>query len=180
MRYRFILLRLGCALISASALARFGFGYGNGIGRLVPKEALVVWRSPKSSKLSDSKVQEAVFDLTNPGGTTVGMTGMHTGRGCAKPTVEPSVVLPGGTCRVSVAGSPFSVGEKSVPITLRTDSTATGFVIDLIHQGTGPILQAQNGLASLAGRWGSARSLLLAYQIVGKHLSQLQIFVSSR
>ena len=53
----------------------------------------------------------------------------ESGCGCATPMIAPTTIGPGEKCTVRVRGRGFPIGEKTVPITLHTDSTAEPKVV---------------------------------------------------
>lgn len=107
----------GAVLIGASGIAWLTSGQMSKPGQLVARQATVTAGGPASSA-------DGTFTLVNVGGLPVKILSVTSGCGCATPTVEPSLIAPGrtGTVTVSTAGATLSVGERTVPITLRTDS----------------------------------------------------------
>ena len=65
---------------------------------------------------------EVSFSLKNVGSGAVRVLSVDSGCGCVVPSVEPSLVAGGQPCRVEARGTPLAAGEKTVEITLHTDS----------------------------------------------------------
>jgi hypothetical protein len=62
------------------------------------------------------------YDLRNVGDIPVKISSIRASCGCAKPTVSPTVVAPGGTAVLRVAVTKPAIGERMVRINLETDS----------------------------------------------------------
>lgn len=95
----------------------------------------------------------------NGGASPVRVLAVESGCGCAKPVVEPRLIKPGGPATVSVHVQGLDVGERTIPITVETDSPVTPHVLLTIrHQGyvQPPYLFRAGG--ELTWSWGDATS----------------------
>ncbi len=94
-------------------------------GHLVAKEPLILWQSPiveLGHPLIDAK---AKFQLANTGGRLVNIVSVESGCGCTKPVPSATAIGPGRSISLDVEGSPFIIGDRTVPITVYTDSAET-------------------------------------------------------
>ncbi len=85
------------------------------------KQRVIDWQSP-ASPAPKTPTPPAVFELENRGVDPVRVLSVESGCGCAKPRVTPLLIEPGGRAKVEVVAPPISVGERVVPITLKTDA----------------------------------------------------------
>jgi hypothetical protein len=99
------------------------------LGKLVAVPSTIVWKSPSVRDGIQSMRAEVEFRLINQGRTTVHITSVESACGCTTPTVRPTEVQPGGTYLLSAVGTPLSSGERTVPITIHTDSSLSPEVI---------------------------------------------------
>ncbi len=113
-----ILLASGGIALSVSSKPR-------GPGSLLPRESVVLWRCPETSKPGFTEAVQSKFEVVNMGGSNVEITSIESGCGCTKPRVEPKVIPPGRSGFVTFEAKPFPIGEKRVSIVLNTDSPKT-------------------------------------------------------
>jgi hypothetical protein len=118
------------AVLAFCSLVELGCYSPDSPSELVVEKPVVTWRgkSFKEGGSIDDGIS-AIFEGRNVGRSSIRILSTESGCGCAQPIVEPTVVKPGQTCRISVQATPFPLGEKSVPITLRTDSKKTPTIL---------------------------------------------------
>lgn len=130
-------------------------------GRLVPESAIVAVATG----------DEASFAVVNAGGQPVRILSATSGCGRAKPIVQPEILLPGRTASVKVktSGTTLGVGERAVPITLRTDSVATPelvLFVQLKSEQVPPYLVRADGELVFRGDLKLGTSRTLAVEVV--------------
>jgi hypothetical protein len=91
-------------------------------GKLVALNYSAVWRSPPIRSGAPRLRAEATFSLVNRGRAAVHVTSLESGCGCTTPRITPTTVQPDGTALVTAIGTPLSSGERTVAITVHTDS----------------------------------------------------------
>jgi hypothetical protein len=69
--------------------------------------------------------------LLNTGGKTVQVTSIESACGCTTPTILPMIIGPGKSAMLSLVGTPLSSGERTVDITIKTDSSISPIL--LVH-----------------------------------------------
>ena len=94
-------------------------------GQLVASKFEAVWKSPPHREAITGLKAKIEVPLWNRGGATVEITAVESGCGCTTPTVQPASIPPGGRAVLTAIGTPLSSGERSVAITVRTDSPPT-------------------------------------------------------
>jgi len=72
---------------------------------------------------------EAKFSLINRGRRPVHITSVESGCGCTTPSVGPTTIPPDGTAIVSAIATPLDSGERTVAITVHTDSPLSSEII---------------------------------------------------
>lgn len=114
----------GLALITFPVVRLIGSALSPEPGRLVPENDPVVWDARRAD--SSTKAQPAaMFRVRNSGETPVQIRSIRSGCDCAVPRVEPKIVPPGGSAVVEVVSEPPEFGERTVVVTLVTDSPVT-------------------------------------------------------
>lgn len=154
-RSRFRLGFVGLLITGASIVAWSFFGRKDfGPGRLTAIEDRLSWStSPNERGAGDRAPRPLVFRLRNDGGSSVRVTSLESGCGCARPTVEPLIVAPGQECRVTVASNQTQTigGERLVPIKVGTDSHVTPTInlsIRIFDERTPPFIGDVDGALS--------------------------------
>ena len=141
-----------------------------GPGNLVAREDVVLWKSPRDQEGRSASQVEARFELENHGSTPVRILTIKAGCGCTSPRVEPSLVPPGGTALVSVSAL-LPIGDKTVPITLTTDSPLTPSVVLALRMiGNRPppfLLQVVGDLSYLGDKSTAESREIVAVTIEG-------------
>ena len=94
-------------------------------GRLVAEEREILWRSPDSELGQPLTPAKARYRLTNQGGSPVHIVAVESGCGCTKPVPSATAIPPGQAITLDVEARPFPIGDRTVPITVRTDSPVT-------------------------------------------------------
>ncbi len=121
-----------------------------GPGRLVPVEPELTWRQPDTP---GPAMADAHFEVVNQGGRSVRVLSIASGCACTTPSIDPSVIAPGATGKITFQATPVPVGERIVVITLNTDSPSTPAVpltLRLIGSRRPPfVLSAKGDLAGL-------------------------------
>ena len=122
---------LGLLIVGGSRLTAGYFGRHAAPGKLVPRQEVMIWRSPveKEFRLLKPDEADATFVVENVGDTSVRILEVETSCGCAKPKIEPTTIAPGKSGTVEVQATPLQIGEKMVSITLHTDSTLSPTII---------------------------------------------------
>ncbi len=112
---------------------------------------------------------DVTFSLRNIGLKSVRVLSVESGCGCVVPSVTPTTVQAGQLCRVEARGTPLDAGEKTVAITLHTDSkTRPDIVLNLRMLGgrKPPFLLSATGNMTYLGVIGRDESRdLVAYTI---------------
>ncbi len=101
-----------------------GFYFEAGIsatGVLVPKSQLAVWQSA-DDRAQGSAGASCRFELVNEGRSPVHIIEVLSGCGCAKPTLDRTLVMPGAAAIVSISASVLPFVQRDVPIEIHTDS----------------------------------------------------------
>ena len=98
-------------------------------GKILVKETSITVRSSPEGDIRDKSDLNAKFQLFNSGGEPVNVLAVESGCGCARPTVHPEKILPGEVATVDVQVDEIPIGERVVPISLTTDSSATPQVV---------------------------------------------------
>jgi len=109
----FILLTAGPKLVSRDYRR---------VGRLVPRQTMMTWKSPTASGPFGSERAELSFVLDNVGGQAVRIQNVQTDCSCMKPVADPLVVQPGGVTKIVVKAMTPVSGRSDVPILIHTDS----------------------------------------------------------
>lgn len=140
-------------------------------GRLVAEEPEVLWQCPAEELGRTLAHAKARFRLTNAGGRVVNILSVESGCGCAKPVPSKTFIGPGRSVSVDVEGSPFPIGDRTVPITIHTDAPETptiGLKLRMIGSRKPPfLLDASGELAFLdvgrpdLGRAGENRQFVV-------------------
>ena len=94
-------------------------------GRLVAEATQVVWQSPVVPLGQTLVPAHATFRLANPGGRSVNILSIDSGCGCAKPVPSATAIASGQAITLDVEGKPFPIGDRTVAITVHTDSPET-------------------------------------------------------
>jgi hypothetical protein len=95
------------------------------------------------------------FVLRNSGGQVARIRSVDSGCGCAVPSVQPTVVLPGGSSTVRVSATPPPAGERRVRLLLHSDAPLTPQValeLVLISEKQPPFVLAVQGDLAFFGR----------------------------
>ncbi len=117
-------------------------------GQLVADEPMIVWQSPIVELGQPLAQAKAKFRLMNSGGRLVNILSVGSGCGCAKPVPSATVIGPGQSITLDVEGSPFPIGDRTIPITVHTDSAATPSVdlrLRMLGSRTPPFLLDATG-----------------------------------
>lgn len=95
----------------------------------------MTWTSPADKPYRKLGLDEAsaTFEVENVGGVPVHITDVETSCGCAMPEIEPRTIAAGGVGVVKVKATPLDTGEKTVSLTLNTDSPASPQVVLRLH-----------------------------------------------
>ena len=140
-------------------------------GELIAKDRVLAWSSPveKTFRTLDLDAARAKFRLENVGGRSVRILDVQTTCGCTTPEIEPKVVNPGEIRLVEVRATPLQIGEKSVDITITTDSPVSPEVVltlRIIGSRRGPYMfEVQGDLNFPAGTTGDDVRFVLVNQI---------------
>ena len=109
-------------------------------GELVAEQPSIVWRGPDKIDKHPAHVR---FQLDNRGGSPVRIIEVNSGCGCTVPSFEAADIAPGGRGYVDADIRYFPVGERRVPLVVRTNSPNTPnikLLVHLIGGGTPPFL----------------------------------------
>lgn len=111
---------IGLALIGVPILWLMASAMAPTPGQLVADKDTLIWQAPQSD--SPASRARATFRVVNTGDSLVHIRSVRSGCDCAIPRVEPKVVSPGGSAIVEVEPELPVFGQKTVAITLLTDS----------------------------------------------------------
>ena len=118
---RRVLLILSVLCVIISIVSYFRFSRVASPGELVPTKNNMIWRTSIDGH-SHASFANLVFPIVNKGGRRVRVLSVESACGCAVPQVESTVLGPHQSGRVVVSARAPELGEKSVQITLNTDS----------------------------------------------------------
>ena len=108
-------------VVTVAALATFGLNRrGHREGVLVPKSGVAVWEGAEKGAPANARA-EGRFELLNQGDEPVRVIGTESGCGCATPTVDRDLVMPGAAAVVSVSASVIPFAQRDIPIKIHTD-----------------------------------------------------------
>lgn len=116
---------VGIALISAAALPLIAPGRARQPGRLIARSDSVTLQARRTNRNWKQPEQTAKFRVDNVGGTPVWIKSTRSGCDCTALRVDPNVVPAGRHTVVEVTARPPETGERTVVITLLTDSPVT-------------------------------------------------------
>ena len=148
---------LGSALITFPAVRMIALERVPKPGFLVPENDSVTSRDRSTDSKSPSP-STASFRVVNRGGSIVQINAVKSGCDCAVPRVEPKIVEPGAVAVVEIVPEPPEFGERTVVVTLVTDSPVTPEVPLRLqmkareHDGESYLLRAGNPLVYM-GDW---------------------------
>lgn len=166
-----ILVGIGLLLIAGGMLAWFRGARSGVPGKLVTREDLLTWQGPSEALGRTQSLGEAnaKFEVENVGGAPVRILGVETTCGCATPKIQPSIIAPGGTGTVEVQAVPLQIGEKTVSVTLKTDSPTTPELVlrlRIVGNRRPPFLGKAGGDLSYEGTFDSPQARdIIAYNV---------------
>lgn len=118
---------LALSVLIGGALAVIGWIYkpASSPGRLVADEQEIFWQSP-AAEIGHAPVQvKARFRLVNMSGRVVNIISVESGCGCARAIPSETSIGPRRVAWLDVEGTPFPIGDRTVPISVLTDSPLT-------------------------------------------------------
>ena len=166
-----IVAGIGLLIIGGSACSRTYLARTAQPGKLVARNKLVTWRSPVEEvfRVLSTDAASAKFEVENVGGAPVHVVAVETTCGCVSSSVKPEIIPPGTIAAVEVRATPLQVGEKTVSITLRTDSPATPKVelqLHIVGSRCPPFFATAGGELSFLDGFSLAETReLLAYNV---------------
>ena len=140
-------------------------------GELIVKERVLAWTSPteKTFRMLNLDAAQAKFRLENVGGRPVRILDVQTTCGCVTPEISPKTVAPGEVRVVEVKATPIQIGEKSVDITITTDSPVSPklvLTLRIIGSRRGPYMfEVQGDLNFPVGTTGDDVRFVLVNQV---------------
>jgi Protein of unknown function (DUF1573) len=90
-------------------------------GELAARQRLVLWEGAAEGPTPSGRAQGR-FELVNRGDDPVRIVGFTSGCGCATPTADREIVMPGAIATVRVTASVAPFATRDIPIMIQTDS----------------------------------------------------------
>ena len=116
------------SLLTCAALVARSIQVRPKLGKLVAVRSMITWNSPSVREGIHSMRARVNFPLLNEGRSAVHIISVESACGCTTPTVRPTEIGPGGA-GLSAVGTPLTSGERTVVMTIHTDSPLTPEVI---------------------------------------------------